>query len=550
MTPLYCAPAGTRHSPGPHRRIGTRPVIFSTWQSSSGTFARLTLERPTAIVAWTIVIGTAFRVGVAAAGLDFDHSEAHYIASARVLDLSYFDPPPLAFWITWATRTLTGSDSLLAVRAPFIAMFVGTTWMMYRLGAELFDERAGALAALILNLSPLFTISFSAWAQPDGPLTFFVLAAILLVVRLERATATAHRLLLWLGIGACLGLALLSKYPAVLIAAGLLLFAITSAPHRRWFVEPGPYLGAVLALVLFSPVLVWNARHGWISLGFQGGRAFEYEGISLRSLLDSIGGQAVLIGPWIWVPCLQAGVQGLARGPRDWRTWFLATVGATPVVLFTAVALWVSAGGHYHWQAPGYLLLMPLAGHFIAQKLERFDALARHWLLGSTVATVLILTVIVGEAATGWFWTLMPPSFTTDNPDPTLKGTRWKGLVADFDARGLTGKPRLFVATMARTTTGKVDFELGSRVPVICLCADARSLAFTRDPEAYLSWNAVIVIEDGYVPLLQERLGAYFDKIEPLDVVEIRRGDQIAVRLHLYSASNYRKAYPVLPLDP
>src|ERR1043166_1624763 len=342
MTPLYCAPAGTRHSPGPHRRIGTRPAIFSTWQSSSGTFARLTLERPTAIVAWTIVIGTAFRVGVAAAGLDFDHSEAHYIASARVLDLSYFDHPPLAFWITWATRTLTGSDSRLAVRAPFIAMFVGTTWMMYRLGAELFDERAGALAALILNLSPLFTISFSAWAQPDGPLTFFVLAAILLVVRLERATATAHRLLLWLGIGACLGLALLSKYPAVLIAAGLLLFAITSAPHRRWFVEPGPYLGAVLALVLFSPVLVWNARHGWISLGFQGGRAFEYEGISLRSLLDSIGGQAVLIGPWIWVPCLQAGVQGLARGPRDWRTWFLATVGATPVVLFTAVALWVS----------------------------------------------------------------------------------------------------------------------------------------------------------------------------------------------------------------
>jgi hypothetical protein len=297
-------------------------------------------------------------------------------------------------------------------------------------------------------------------------------------------------------------------------------------------------------------VLIWNARHGWISFGFQGGRAFEYEGLSLSSLLDTIGGQALLIGPWIWVPCLQACVQGLAGGPRDWRTWLLATVGATPVVLFTAVALWVSSGGHYHWQAPGYLLLMPLAGHFIVQKLERSDALARHWLLGSLAATVLVLTVVATEAATGWLWTLLPPSFAANNPDPTLKGARWRGLESAFDARGLTGKPRLFVATTARSMTGKVDFEIGSKLPVLCLCADARSLAFTRDAEAYVGWDAVIIVDDGDEPNFGERLGPYFEKIEPLDVVEIRRGHQLAIRLHLHYATNYRKPYPVSPLDP
>ncbi|CAN5358077.1 hypothetical protein BH10PSE11_BH10PSE11_23750 [soil metagenome] len=523
---------------------------FISWQSSSETFKKLVLERPAALVAWTIAIGTAFRFAMAAAGLDFDHTEAYYIANSRSFELSYFDHPPLAFWIAWLTRTVTGADSLVTLRAPFIAMFIGTTWMMYQIGARLFDQRSGAAAALLLNLSPLFTISFSAWVQPDGPMTFLALASILLIVRLEKVDCSRERLLSWLGVGACLGLALLSKYAAVVVAIGLLLFAITSREHRRWFSEPGPYLGAVLALAIFSPVVIWNWKHDWVSFVFQGQRPFEYTGLRLGSLLETIAGQAALIGPWIWVPCIQAGIWGLARGPADWRTWLPSVLGATPIVLFSIIALWASSGGHHHWQAPGYLLLFPLVGHFVVLRLERADALTRNWLLAAASTTVLLTALMAAEISTGVFWNMLPSSYVQNRFNPALKGLRWKELRPAFEARGFTGQQRLFVATTARGVTGKVDFEIGDKLPVFCLCGDARNYAFSRGSESVVGWDAVIAIADDQEHQLLDRLGPFFEKIDPVGVVEVRRGAQLVIRLHLHYGRNYLRPYPTSPETP
>jgi hypothetical protein len=533
------ADPGVRQPATAHRRLG--------WRASSEAFRALVLERPAAVVVWTIVLGTTFRFAMAFAAIDLDHTEAYYLANARHLALSYFDHPPLAFWITWAARAVTGADALPVLRAPFIAMFIGTTWMMYRLGTRLFDRRAGAAAVLLLNLSPVFTISFAAWVQPDGPATFFVLAAILLIVRLEDITSPGQRLKGWLGVGACFGLALLSKYSAAVTAMGLVLFAITSRKHRGWFAEPGPYLGAALAFLIFSPVLIWNWRHGWVSFEFQGQRPFEYTGISPASLLETIIGQAALIGPWIWVPCLQAALWGLARGRADWRIWLPSVLGATPIVLFTVIALWSSSGGHHHWQAPGYLLLFPLAGHFVIRKLERADALTRNWLLASTITTVAIVAVLAAEIKTGMFWNLLSPSRTEGRANPALKGLRWDALRPVFDAKGFTGQRRLFVATTARGIDGKVDFEVGDKLPVLCLCGDARNYAFSQDSKAVIGWNAVIVIADDQHHQLTARLGPFFETIEPVQTVEVRRGASLIVRLHLYYGKNYLRPYPTTP---
>ena len=69
------------------------------------------------------------------------------------------------------------------MRLPFILLFAGTTWMMYRLTARLFGERAGAIAALILNVSPVLSLSTGSWVLPDGPLMFWMLASALCLER-------------------------------------------------------------------------------------------------------------------------------------------------------------------------------------------------------------------------------------------------------------------------------------------------------------------------------------------------------------------------------
>ena len=189
---------------------------------------RLGLNAPIGIVFWTIGIGTCVRLLCAAFAIDLTFGEAYYIANARHFALSYFDHPPLAFWLAGATMKLTGSDALIVVRIPFIALFAATTWLMYRVGTLLFDEWVGAFSALLLNLSPLFTLSMGAWVEPDGPLIFFILASALCIIRLASDNKPKSETWLWAQAGFWLGLALLSKYYAVLLPVGVTLFALTS----------------------------------------------------------------------------------------------------------------------------------------------------------------------------------------------------------------------------------------------------------------------------------------------------------------------------------
>src|ERR1700720_315208 len=65
-----------------------------------------------------------------ALGLGVD--ESYMVAAGRKLQLSYFDHPPVAWWLAWGIAHLTGNESAVVVRLPFIALFGLTTWLMYR----------------------------------------------------------------------------------------------------------------------------------------------------------------------------------------------------------------------------------------------------------------------------------------------------------------------------------------------------------------------------------------------------------------------------------
>jgi len=77
---------------------------------------------PAQLVWATLLLGAAVRLAVAAVlGLGVD--ESYTVANARSLQWSYYDHPPLSFWIVHATVWLTGSEANPVVRLPFIALF-------------------------------------------------------------------------------------------------------------------------------------------------------------------------------------------------------------------------------------------------------------------------------------------------------------------------------------------------------------------------------------------------------------------------------------------
>src|SRR6516164_7761826 len=88
-----------------------------------GPLADLGFNSPLGIVLWTIGLGTSVRLLCAATAIDLSYGEAYYVATARHFALSYFDHPPLSFWLVGATMKLTGSDALFVLRMPFIFLF-------------------------------------------------------------------------------------------------------------------------------------------------------------------------------------------------------------------------------------------------------------------------------------------------------------------------------------------------------------------------------------------------------------------------------------------
>lgn len=506
------------------------------------SFSRREIDARTVVIT-VLAAGALLRFLLAeSVGLGVDESYA--VAVARQFSLSYFDHPPLHFWLAGAMAKLAHSESGEVVRFPFVMCFAATTWLTYRLAARFFGEHAGALAALLLNVSAVFSVTSGGWVLPDGPLMLLMLASVTVIadilfdgpVRMLRGSDTFH----WAIAGVFAGLAMLSKYHGVFVLAGTFLFLLTSTPHRKWLAHPGPYLGSLIAFVMFSPVILWNRDHGWTSLVFQSGRAAGRGGIHLDTMLASLGGQAVYVLPWIWVPLVVVLWNAIREGPRDAGRWFLVCLGIGPIGAFTLIALRGDAGLP-HWQAPGYLMLFPILGAAVAARVERGDLLARRWLRWSVWSFLVIVTILATQTANGWMERVAPSLFAQG--DPTTDMISWRELRPTLDAKNMLSHGE-FLAAASWIQAGESALGVGPDVPTVCLCADPHHFYYTNDDRTFLGRDAVFVKKIKPNDDVVGTFAPYFESFELADTLEIHRGGAVAMRVGIYRARGFKKLFP------
>ncbi|HTD41574.1 MAG TPA: glycosyltransferase family 39 protein, partial [Mucilaginibacter sp.] len=241
--------------------------------------------------------------------------EAYYFRGATHLEWSYFDQPPLFFWLSGLSIKIFGLSNL-GLRFPAVLLFAGTSWLLFLITKKLFTAKAGFWAVVVMNMSAVFTVAIACWFQPDAPLMFFWLASAYFIVQLMfghegrdlNAIRSSRRTwFLWIMTGVCLGLATLSKYHVLFIFAGVFMFIGTNKNQRHWLWHPGPYLAVLITIIFAFPVLWWNYNNNWASFVFQGSRAGTGKKFELHFnwFFRSIGGQALWLLPWIWVPTVR-----------------------------------------------------------------------------------------------------------------------------------------------------------------------------------------------------------------------------------------------------
>jgi 4-amino-4-deoxy-L-arabinose transferase-like glycosyltransferase len=298
---------------------------------------------------WAIAATAATLRGMLVLGLELYGDEAYYWLWSRHPAAGYFDHPPMVAWLAGLSSGLfpgeAGLRLVFLVCGGLAVLFAGLA------AAEVSDDpRAPVFASLLAASAPLLTLT-GALALPDAPVEAAYSAATWLITR-----ARGRR---WLAAGAAVGLALLSKYNAALMAPALLLLVFWDPELRAELRRPWPWAGGAVAVAIFAPCLVWNARHDFLSIGFQLRHGFS-RGTDPRTFAEFLLSQLLGAGP----VALVMGFSLLLR-PRHSAARRLAAVTLLPLV----VTVWSAMRGRAeaNWPVLVYPGLCAAAGAALAR---------------------------------------------------------------------------------------------------------------------------------------------------------------------------------------
>jgi 4-amino-4-deoxy-L-arabinose transferase-like glycosyltransferase len=268
-------------------------------------------------------------------------------------------------------------------------------------------------------------------ATPDAPL-FCALAWTLhaVVEALELPAGSRASLRWWSVAGAAIGVAMLSKYTAVLIPASIALSCLLYAPLRTRFREPGPYVAVLIASLVLAPNLWWNATHHWMAFAFQLGHGLGApKSAGLAALanreLNLLGGQAGLTSPILFV-LLAGAVWRAVRQGEDAVLRLLGTVSVFVMVFFAWSA--TRKNVEANWPASAWLPAI------ILLSLEAAHGTRRAWLRAGLWLGAVLAVVVYVDAAT----LLAPRLGLRPGRDPVSKAHGW-----DAVANGVSEAVRL-----------------------------------------------------------------------------------------------------------
>lgn len=469
-------------------------------------------------------------------------AEAYYYSFSKHLGLSYYDHPPgIAYLISLGTLWM--GDTVLGVRIVSIIVSALSAFVLYLLTTNLFNSgRSGLFATLLFLVTPLIFVGGSS-ASPDVAMVLMWLFASWL---LSRSISKGDPIYL-IATGIVVGLGLLCKYFMIFFWPAAILYLLFARGYKLlfsiWFL-----LAILFTIVFFTPVLIWNYQHDWVSFSYHLFARHTAANLSTSKLLHFIGGQALYLSPLIFVALILSVVKSainiFKHKGKDTQLLFWLTV---PVLaLIYVIGAWTSEA-EPHWALLGYVLVYPTLGNWLANLNDKpatmfervvmmgplafwFTPKRRNllfgWLIG--LPTVLLGFLII-HLTTDTFTSLIDENLLDDPKyDISNELTGW-------DEVGITLKEEMaklgkgsFLASYHYAMCGQLNFATQNRYPVKCLSRRTDAFDFFYDPLEITGKNAIFVTDNRYNDRPESRIVCKYG-ITDLDTIKIIR-DGIKVR--------------------
>jgi undecaprenyl-diphosphatase len=453
----------------------------------------------------SLLLISLFRIYFILTGpFDLSPDEAHYWEWSRHLDWSYYSKGPMIAYLIYLGTSLFG-DNVLGVRIFAVVLSAASSFLLYLTGKELYDEKTGLASALLLQIVPLYSV-YGILFTIDSPFMFFWILSLYLFHKLIQRQLHEKRKVLfdyyWVLLGVSVGLGLLTKYTMAFFYISGFLFLISSKDTRELLRTSGPYIAVIISLAVFSPVIIWNAANGWVTLKHTAGQANVAEGfkISARSFFEFIGSQFGVITPVLFILIAIA----LWKSRRDRKGSFLFWLSTPTIVFFILKSL--QGKVQANWALPGY------AAGFIA-----FSAYyLKDILLSKKGRKMLVFSGIMLSFAVTIFAHFPAILHLPQEKDPTKKLVGWRELGAEASMiyRGMSQSAPVFIFSDKYQVSSELAFYMESHPATYCINLGRRMNQYDLWPGfgGFAGYNAVFVRTNH--SKLPEELGGVFERCE------------------------------------
>ncbi|MBN8992490.1 MAG: glycosyltransferase family 39 protein [Rhizobiales bacterium] len=399
--------------------------------------------------------------------------EAYYWTWSKESELAFLDHPPGIAWLIWFGTAIFG-DTNLGVRFGGIVAMLVTQLLLADIVRRVVHDFRAIVFALLMPEAALYYGLLMAKVAPDTAMIPLAVAMLWSLVRLHQSGDPRW----WLAAGLFAGLALLSKFTAVMLLPAVAAFALVPDWRRRWLLSPYPWAAALLALMVFSPVLIWNYHHDWASFRFQFVRAVVAHQLSLRTVGEFLGMQFGLVG-FVLLPVVLSGVTLTAwRGyrTREPVAILLSTAVIVPFLYFFWKSLTLRVGDTW----PMFLWPAGFAAGAINLAVLPREGWPE-WMIESTIKWARVAVVSGIAFVVGVFlYYVAAPWNLIGRSDPVGGEAGYEQVVARAqDQLKKTGAT--WIATTDYRTYAMMRWYFNGRVPVIQINERGRYQGF-RDP--------------------------------------------------------------------
>ena len=425
--------------------------------------------------------------------------EAYYWLWSKKLAFGYYDHSPMVAWFIRITTLLSNSE--LFVRFSSIVVTIILSILIWKFVKKLFNETVAFASVIILNTLPLMLVG-SVIITPDTPVFLFFSLSVYFLWRLVESNEAKY----WYITGIFFGLALLSKYTAILFILSLATYMLLDK-KLKWLKNKNFYFMFIVAFVTFLPVVIWNSKNEWVSFIFQFKHGVSGNKLHLNYVFEYLGSQCLVSGPFIFISGIIASIHYLKSKDRVYKhkQRFLFSFSVPIVAIFMVTALKSYPGAN--WPAFAYFVFSIMTAQYLLTSNSKFK---RNILLIGVVFN-FVISIFLGLHIRYAIFPVYRFSKDAAIADATNWFTGWQELGNNILHRDVK-----YAVTDSHQWGGLIAYYTKGKIGVVVDNDRQNQFAYWSVPkDLEISKTAVVKIDN--------HLDEDFNSIEDAEVIDVKR---------------------------